>query len=81
MYRIHFDPNVSKFVVQFLIWGCFWKTCTVHKEDRDGPHSTRLAKMFDTYADAAKWVSDKGIPEGYELHEPKKSIYTAIHTR
>ena len=80
MYRIHFDPNVSKFVVQFLIWGCFWKTCMVHREDLDGPHSARLTKMFDTYADAAKWVSDKGIPEAYEVQQPKKSVYTRLST-
>ena len=61
MYRIHFDPNVSKFVVQFLVWGTFWKTCMVHREDMDGPHSTKLIKLFDTYADAAKWVSDKAL--------------------
>ena len=78
MYRIHFDPNVSKFVVQFLVWGMFWKTCMRMKQDTG--EGGNLEYRFETYADAAKWVSDKGIPEAYEVQQPKKSVYTRLST-
>lgn len=73
MYRIHFDPSVSRFVVQFLIWGIFWTTCRFAK-GTDG----HLPFYFETYADAAKWVSDKGIPEAYEIQPSKKSLYNRL---
>lgn len=66
MYRIHFDPMVSMFVVQFLVWGLFWKTC----------HDENGVVRFSTYPHAAKWVSDKGIPEIYEVQAPKKMLYS-----
>lgn len=70
MYRIHFDPTVSKFVVQFLVWGLFWKTCQGLDNELD-----LRPLYFETYADAAKWVSDKGIPEVYEVQAAKKTLY------
>lgn len=76
MYRIHFDPRCSQFVVQFLVWGCFWETC-MHM-NQETKKSTSTPYYFETYADAAKWVSDKGIPEGYEIQPPKKSIYNRL---
>ena len=30
MYRIVFDPKISRFVVQLLVWHLFWRDC--HRE-------------------------------------------------
>lgn len=76
MYRIHFDPTVSRFVVQFLVWGIFWKSCMELDKDQD-----LRTLYFHTYAEACKWVSDKGIPEAYEVQAPRRTLYTPAHAR
>ena len=30
MYRIVFDPKISRFVVQIMVWHLFWRDC--HRE-------------------------------------------------
>jgi hypothetical protein len=81
MYRIHFDPTVSKFVVQMLIWGLFWETCMKVHDDQDGPHTVKLPRQFHTYADACKWVSDIGLADAYEVQQPKRTLYSTAHAR
>lgn len=76
MYRIHFDPNTSMFVVQFLVWGFFWQTCHARCDE---PVAVKL--QFETYAEACKWVSDKGIPEAYEVQPKPRTLYTTAPAR
>ena len=78
MYRIHFDPAVSKFVVQMLIWGLFWETC---RQRPEGGEPVALPRQFDTYADACKWVSDIGLADAYEVQQPKRTLYSTAHAR
>lgn len=75
MFRIVFDPKISKFIVQLNWLGLFWRTCmAVEGEPR----------TFATYPDAAKWVSDVGLCEVYECQRPPReraAIYSPAAAR
>lgn len=71
MFRIHFDPSVSMFVVQLSFYGLWWRTC----RDKEG------IRQFPTWADACKWVSDIGLADAYKFHEPAKSVARLAHAR
>ena len=81
MFRIHFDPQVSKFVVQMLVWGFMWVTCKEHHENRDGPGHAEIPVRFNTFKEAEKWVSDKGLPEAYQRQENVKALYAHPYAR
>ena len=53
MYRIHFDHQIGKFVVQTLVWHLFWE-------------SAGDALVFDTYMDAKRHVSEIGLDQLYK---------------
>lgn len=72
MYRIVFDPNISRFVVQILVWHFFWKDCRF-SNDKETPKRV----TFGTYKDAAKWVSDLGLKEGY-TEQNHRALYRAF---
>ena len=63
MFRIIFDPKVSRFVVQVMIWHCFWRDCRREIAGKDGPVTERIT--FGRYADAFKWVVDNGLADAY----------------
>ena len=65
MYRIHFDPKISKFVVQVQRFGLLWVTCTVLCIDREGPNDVYLTNTFDTYLKAAEYVTAIGLDTLY----------------
>ncbi len=60
MYRIHFSPQVGKFVVQVLWIGSVWRT--VRQHEASGP-STELT--FRTYSEAKTHVSEIGLDQLY----------------
>ena len=63
MFRIIFDPKVSRFVVQIMIWHLFWRDCHREIDGKDGPATVRIT--FGTWKDAVKWVTDNGLKEAY----------------
>lgn len=70
MFRIHFDPSISMFVVQMLYFGCIWRTCYLRCEDRDGPHSAKVRQTFNTYEQARAWTQAKGLDKAYHEQQP-----------
>lgn len=62
LFRIHFDPATSCFIVQMLAWGFFWRTCC------DG--SAAVRQTFDTYAQAQEWVKSIGLDKAYREQVP-----------
>ena len=72
MYRIVFDPNISRFVVQILVWHCFWKDCRFSNDKE-----TLKRVTFGTYKDAAKWVAELGLKEGY-TEQNHRALYRAF---
>ena len=63
MYRITFDPKISRFVVQILVWHCFWRDCRRDIAVPDTPVNERIT--FGAYRDAVKWVTDNGLKDAY----------------
>jgi len=65
MYRIVFDPKLSRFIVQLARFGgLVWTTC------RDG----EAFRTFITHSDAAQWVEDIGLHQVYRLQRPPKDL-------
>ena len=65
MYRIIFDTTHSKFVVQLMILGMFWRTsCESGK-----------VKYFETYGDAVKWSRDIGLDLAYHRQATQKDYF------
>lgn len=62
MYRIHFDPATSCFVVQMLVWAFFWRTCC------DGAAEAR--HTFGTYTQAREWTKSIGLADAYREQLP-----------
>lgn len=81
MYRIHFDPRCSSFVVQMLFLSLFWRTCHVITMLDDGTSSDPV--QFGTYDEARAWVKSIGLDKAYpEQHScMEKQIYTDVHGR
>ena len=78
MYRIHFDPRISLFIVQVLCWGFWWRTVR-HNISR-GAHGETPAyepRTWNTYEEARKWCRSIGLHEAYgEQQSPKdKAVY------
>ena len=74
MYRIVFDPNVSRFVVQILVWHFFWKDCYFFA-DVDKKHK-RIT--FDSYKNAARWVENLGLHDVY-TEQRRHTLYKTIY--
>ncbi len=70
MFRIIFDPKTSRFVVQIIKWGLFWRTCM---NSIDGvPVSSR---RFETYVEARHWVNSIGLTSAC-LEQDQKAVYS-----
>ena len=65
MFRIVFDPKISRFVVQVMVWHCFWRDCQQRVPTGDGPTTRAERVVFHTYKGALKWVTDNGLKEAY----------------
>ena len=78
MYRIVFDPKISRFVVQLLVWHLFWRDCYREKEAYAEPVHERIT--FGTYADAAKWVASTGLKEAY-AEQAQRTMYRSLYPR
>ena len=74
MYRIVFDPKISRFVVQIMVWHLFWRDC--HRETTD----SRERITFGTYSDAAKWVASTGLKEAY-AEQAQRTMYRTLYPR
>ena len=70
MYRIVFDPKISKFVVQLLVFGFFWKVCSAEGG---------VPFTFNTYSDAVSWTERVGLPEAYVKQSTYHWLYGANH--
>lgn len=75
MYRIVFDPKISRFVVQLLVWHLFWRDC--HREIAGPGTPVHERITFGTYKDAAKWVAELGLKEGY-TEQNHRALYRAF---
>lgn len=69
MFRIVFDPKVSRFVVQIMVWHLFWRDCHREIDGKDGPVTVRIT--FGTWKDAVKWVADVGLRDAYFERQSK----------
>ena len=63
MFRIIFDPKISRFVVQVMVWHCFWRDCQREIAGPGTPVRERIT--FGTHRDAVKWVTENGLKEAY----------------
>lgn len=68
MWRISFNPKVSRFVVQLLKFGCVWVSCesTLSEE----------VLYFETHKEARSWVRSIGLDRLYPEQE-SKVVYNA----
>jgi hypothetical protein len=62
MYRIHFDHNIGRFVIQVLVYGFFWRD--VAKSRDDEPISERAT--FSRLEEAKNYVKLIGLDKLYD---------------
>ena len=74
MYRIVFDPRVSRFVVQILVWHLFWKDCCFVPDTA----KERKRITFGSYKDAIKWVENLGLRDAY-TEQQRHTLYKTIY--
>jgi hypothetical protein len=68
MYRIHFDPNVGRFVIQVLVWGFIWES--VRSLNEQGKKTSPLT--FETYDDTVAHVQKMGLHTLYQDRSANK---------
>ena len=66
MFRVHFDPSNSMFVVQVLRLGLFWVTCRLYERVRS----------FETYDAACEWTESIGLSRAYKMQAPRTALYS-----
>ena len=74
MFRIIFDPKVSRFVVQIMIWHLFWRDCYRAAPTGDGPPE-RIT--FGVWKDAVAWVNSIGLSMAY-AEQQYRSLYKTV---
>ena len=67
MFRIIFDPKTSRFIVQIIEWGLFWRTCM---NSIDGK-----PMRFETYVKARHWINNIGLTSAC-LEQDQKAVYS-----
>lgn len=78
MYRIIFDPSISRYVVQILRWHLFWAACY---REVEGPGSPTKQKItFGTWKDAVAWASSIGLRDAY-AEQRQSALYSNLSSR
>ena len=70
MYRIHFDPETGKFLVQIAtgLFGMFWKNvCQVFAGGvGESPVDVAKPRQFGTFKEAKEYTASIGLDQLYE---------------
>lgn len=79
MFRIHFEANGAYWCIQFAAYhGLFWRTLRGKYKvpaHMNAPETTEFGILqFDSYADAQKYVCDRGIDKAYK-QQSRSPIY------
>jgi len=73
MFRIYFNYTTGKFVVQFLVWGLFWRS--VRQGDN---YIGNTIRSWDTYEGARGWVKTVGLDQAF-CEQQQKSRPTFLY--
>lgn len=61
MYRIYFDPNIGRFIIQVSAYGFFW----VNVKRKGAPGESFSVANFETFENANEHVASIGLDKLY----------------
>jgi hypothetical protein len=64
MFRLHFEPKLGLWVIQFLYLGLFWRAVRREAEEQGRPAGSILS--FKSIEDAENYVTATGIGLAYD---------------